>query len=212
MEDEDVLEPLGGPQAETDPLIREALTRLSDDALARLTKAAQAILVHHPRVAPAMAPGDLVNYAVQAVLEGRRKWNPKRVDFLGLLIGAMRSLASNATRIAATTTIETISYEQLTSRSDDDRQSLETIPSGSLTPEELLLETERQAHEEATLAMVRARLADAPDALAILDLLLKDVPKREIRPMLGMTDKRFWTADRRLTRAIEDVRMESNDK
>lgn len=38
---------------------------------------------------------DLVQQAVTALIEERRTWNPKKIDIVGLLIGAMRSIASN---------------------------------------------------------------------------------------------------------------------
>lgn len=38
---------------------------------------------------------DLVQSAIIALLEQRRTWNPKRVTFTGVLMGAMKSIASN---------------------------------------------------------------------------------------------------------------------
>lgn len=210
-EDEPAEKPKG--PAATEEEVREALKALDDELHQRLATAAKSILARHPRLTE-LGPRDLINLAAQRALEGRRKWYPEGIDFLGFVIGAMRSLASNATRIAAKTEIQTVSFEDLYLEGEDgDREFLENVPSESLTPEEQLVEAEDQARQDAALLVVRAQIVGDAAASAILDLLLDGLQKREIRAKLGMTDTEFWSADRKLTRIIERAaRLENQNK
>jgi hypothetical protein len=180
--------------------VRAAVARLDHDdvAMARLAAAAALILQHHPRLTDA-TPKGLINEAVLRALDGRRRWHPEKIDFLGLIIGAMRSIASNATRVAATSSVQTDSIETL-SVDDDEWVAASDCPSPST--EDLVIKREERALLEARLEEFQRELATDAEVSAVYDRLRRGTPKRVIRTALGMTDTRFWTVDRRLSRLI----------
>jgi DNA-directed RNA polymerase specialized sigma24 family protein len=191
--------------------VRAVIKRLDSDdlATARITAAATIILRRHPRLADT-GPQDLVHEAILRALDGRRRWHPDKIGFLGFLFGALRSIASNATRVVAMTTIQVDSIEALSIDGDSwVAKSAEPTPS----TEDLAIENEQRALDEARLEAFHRELAADPKATAIYEQLCLDVPKREIRVSLGMTDTEFWTADRRLSRLIyRTFKIESQHK
>lgn len=128
----------------------------------------------------------------------------------------MRSLASNESRVSATTEIQTVSEHDLRNAEEaDGRSFLDMVASDTRSPEEELVERSHQARKAAVIATLRANLADETAALAILDLLLGGLPKRDIRAKLSMSEKAFWAADRKLSREIEKVanwRIDNGDE
>lgn len=83
---------------------------------------------------------------------------------------------------------------------------LESLAEPTPGAEELRLEQEKEAKAQTALALFRAKLAAEDKEISqILELLLQGLSKAEIRKQLSMSDKTFWTADRRLTRRIEEL-------
>ena len=88
-----------GDRVASEGEVRAALAELehADVATARLAAAAEAILRRHPRLAH-VGPQDLIQEALFRTLQCRRRWHPSKIGFLGHVIGAMRSIASAATK------------------------------------------------------------------------------------------------------------------
>lgn len=88
----------------------------------------------------AVDESDLVQLTFVSLLEQRRKWNPKKVSFIGLLIGAMRSIASNHKEKALSS-----GYAEAESQlgSDDEDEEVASLierhPDARLTPEQQLI-------------------------------------------------------------------------
>ena len=129
----------------------------------------------------------------------------------------MRSIAYNeARKLESGTQPRLVPETDLrTPGSDEPAGSLlESLAEPTPGAEEVHLEREKEAKAQATLALVRAQLAAEDKQISqILELRLQDVSKVEIRRRLGMSDTAFWTADRRLTRRIEELleRLKNDD-
>jgi len=181
--------------------VRGAMAGLDrdNDARAKLALAAELILQRHPRLAH-ISPRDLVQEALLRTLQARRKWRPAQIGFLGHVIGAMRSIASAATKSATRGTVQAEPLEVIT----DDGEAREAVPLES-TPsvEDTLIATEERAIGEARLDAFHQELTKDKEAMAIYERLCEGMPKRDIRAALGMSDREFWTVDRRLSRLID---------
>lgn len=75
--------------------ITEAIEKLLPDEWAKLHAYARNRARMMALYGGAVDEFDLVQLAVTALLEDRRTWNSKKVTFVGLLMGTMRSIASN---------------------------------------------------------------------------------------------------------------------
>jgi hypothetical protein len=181
--------------------VRTAIAELDRDDIARakLALAAEFILQRHPRLAH-ISPRDLIQEALLRTLQARRKWRHAQIGFLGHVIGAMRSIASAATKSAAKGTAQADRLEVIT----NDGETLEVVPlEPAPSVEDTLIANEERAIGEARLNAFYEELAKDADALAIYERLREGMPKREIRAVLAMPDRRYWTVDRRLSRLID---------
>ncbi len=166
----------------------------------KITAVAHWIVNKHPAMKVHMTDDDLMQQAYVAAL-GPRQWKPAEVDFATFITGVMSSIASNESRKAAHT-LPDIKYGE-----DEHQQDgiTSTVTSEKiLTPDEEMLQAEVHAAQEVRLAILRAKLE--PNELKILNYLLIDqLPKHEIRIKMGMTEKQYKAADRKLMRAIEKL-------
>ena len=206
----------GEPVASPDE-VRDALRSLSEPDHRRLTKAARLFMRFHPILAGEHEAGDLLQIAVLAALQGTRKWPKNRVDFVKFLAEAMRSIASNESRRLCEG-MQTHTVPETEGRSADvdvrEADALESAVSSTSNPEQVLLQKEHDAERLTKIALLRAQLADDQEIARIFELQLAGLSKREIRERLGMDSTRFWTADRRLTRRIEQIieRLRTHDR
>src|SRR5689334_24310988 len=72
-----------------------AVQSLTDADSTRLKAVAEALAFRLRSYVWGTGGADLLQEAVISVLQGNRKWRPSRVDLVRLLVGAMRSIASN---------------------------------------------------------------------------------------------------------------------
>src|SRR5258708_6946145 len=205
----------GEPVASPDE-VRDAVRNLSDPAHRRLAKAAHAFLHRYPELARQVEPQELVDMAVEAAIKPTgRKWPKLRIDIVKFLAEAMRSIAFNEARKLRRGT-RLIPETDLQAPCSDQPAGgvLESLAEPTPGAEELHLEQDKEAKAQAVLALFRAQLAvEDKESSQILELRLQGLSKAEIRKQLRMSDKAFWTADRRLTRRIEELitRLKDDD-
>jgi hypothetical protein len=198
------------PDAASLAEIAQGVRQLATDklTLARLQRGALWVLMRTPMLQGACAPEDLLQTALLALLEGRRGWKRDQVDLVGLILGTMRSLAYNNERILRDTTVQTVPMVAAAAGEDSDARHVEfDAPSLALTPEEALLARQDAAELDDRVNALRALWPLEDPARQILEHLLKGKTKRELRPLLGLSDKEYWSADRRLTRAIDAIAL-----
>ena len=80
--------------AEPEPNLRAVLAGVNWQELTkRLLLLTQEFI--RERYLPGKSPGDLVQNAIRKLLEGRRKWNPRKVDLLSFLFDIIRKEAAS---------------------------------------------------------------------------------------------------------------------
>jgi hypothetical protein len=209
-------QPDPGEQVASPDEVRDALRSLSEPDHRRLAKAARLFMRFHPALAGEYEAGDLLQMAVLAALQGTRKWPKNWVDFVKFLAETMRSIASNESRkLREGMQTHTVPEGEGGPSDVDVRQAdaLENAISETPTPDQALLQKEHEAESLTKITLLRAQFADDEEIARIFELQLAGLSKREIRERLGMDSTRFWTADRRLTRRIEQImqRLRTHD-
>lgn len=190
--------------------ISRGIRQLASDkvALARLQRGAEWVLARTPALRASCAPEDLLQTALLALLEGRRTWKQDQVDLFGLILGTMRSLAYNNERILRETSVQTVPMAGKTAAEETDRPNVEyDAPSPALTPEEALVARQDAAELDRKVTALRALWPLDDPARQVLEHLLKGKNKREVRQLLDLSDKEYWSVDRRLTRAIDAIAL-----
>ncbi len=183
--------------------VQAAIAGLTDRDFAVLQYEAGRICGKYRELSPDDA-GDLLQDAFQSVIEERRYWQPANVALVPFLIGVMQSLAHNYHKHMKGSRSVSITYEHQLPPTEDGSSAIDTIAAdGHASPEETVSELQELALVETGIAILRAQLTQHPESLAILEGLLDGKEKKEIRQDLNIEWTTFWSADRRLTRAIE---------
>lgn len=139
---------------------------------------------------------DLVSEAVVALLEERRHWNPKKVDFLGVVMGAMRSIASNY-KVSTENGNFALPASQVSSpEGEDDEEAsdvAELLPDRRPDPEKAVMISN-------LLFEVYESFSEDPEALVIMDGLRDLMTGSQIIEALGINRNAYETIVRRIRR------------
>lgn len=173
----------------------------------KLMKAASMILNTTAALRGRCQPEDLLQEALVAILSGRRKWKKNKVDFMGLVFGVMKSLAYNQDQSLQTKDGHVVLERELAARNDEDdgESFVESHGNADASPEAALVEAEQEALRNDVLATLRAKFAEEDLAGRILDKMIErqGFMPADIRKALDVSDREFWSAHRRVTRAFD---------
>lgn len=182
------------------------------DVKRRLLKAAEFIWAKSKQVKRECRPEDILQDAIEAILDGRRKWPKNRVDFKGLLIGAMRSMVSNRDKTMTKKPLDvTMEHELRPLGENQEPQNLEETAADPETTESRVLRKEQEGLEESLMVILRAKYGATDIHGLILDKVREGYSSpAEIREALGIADSVYWNAWKALMRAAE--KLNSNTK
>lgn len=182
----------------------------------RLFKASEYILERTTLLKRRCQPEDLLQEALLVVLNGQRIWKKNRVDFVGLLIGVMRSLASSQDASLQTKDSHVLVESELESTSEvgDDVSILDRFGNDDGSPEAVMLNVEHDAEIERVFSAIRANFDQDDLAGLIVGKLAerRGYTLADIREALGVSDREFWNAHRRVTRAIVDFQKKESSE
>lgn len=170
--------------------LERAILALTDGQLLRLKSYARwRIRALGDRCAD-QAYEDLLSEAIAAAIEGRRRWYPERVDLVGFLVGAMRSIADNWGKRSHP--VQHVDDPGTSFERDDTRRP---IAVGGQSPEDEIIERQQR---EAVLRL----FADDPIATLVVCELDEGVLLKEIRTKYGLTDLEYKAALKRIRRKL----------
>jgi CheY-like chemotaxis protein len=174
--------------------VERAIETLTTAQLLRLRKFADFRVRGLGRAARGRTGEDLLGDALRSTLEGTRqngegrRWN-RDVDFVTHLAGAMRSISTGWKR----------KFEEVFLASDvvvydiEGRETspLDDVPSSQATPDQCLIEIEDERR-------IIAMFANDLHAILVLRGIFGDMEKREIVQRLGLTEKQYAAAVKRI--------------
>ena len=179
-------------RAATPEQVRAALDALTEADWLRVEAFASWRVRGLGRRAAGRAQKDLVHEAVLATLDGTRSWDHDKVDFLGYLIGAMRSISDNWGRRFKET--EPVLEADL-ARDASSQSALDRVPAAHASPEEQLeVDEQREA--------IRRLFADDPVVTLIIDEIEEGAKFTEIRERHGIAENDLSAALKRVRRRI----------
>lgn len=170
--------------------VREALGGLSAADKIRLQKYAQLRVASIGRLGGRRTWEDLLHEAIVAALDGRRRWDPSKVDLNGFLAGAMRSISSHW----AEQQQKRRTHLDSELRADDTEEG----PIGaarSANPDPERLATAKQMLEK-----LKKVFEDDPVVLCIMEGVLEEMTGPELQEALSISKKEYETAMKRLRR------------
>jgi len=184
--------------------VRAAIESLSDADYLRLEKTAMWRIRGLGRRSGGRTHDDLLHEAVRAALDGTRSWDRSKVDFVGFLIGAIRSISDNWNKRYKE--CEPVLESELARDGADGPAPgvFERIASAELTPEEELLVAESGE------AIKRLFEGDALATLIICEIE-EGAKLQDIRERYGVKENDLNAAVKRIRRKIARLYEEAGD-
>ena len=181
--------------------ISEAIEKLLPEEWARLYAYARNRARLMALYGAALDGEDLVQQAIIALLEGPRKWNPKRTSFAGVLMGTMRSIASNRKEKSLGSGYS-VPDRQITSDKDDDqhRSLVELHPDARLNSEQQMLTSEGEQEAIAFVEELYAFFGEDLEALLVMDCWKEGLSGTQIIETLEIDRNAYETIVRRIRR------------
>lgn len=193
--------PAEQPPATTDE-IAAAIGALTPGELVRIRKFAYRRHWTLGRRGAGLSPEDLIQDAMMAILDGRRKWPKSRVDFVKLLIGVIQSLSSHIVAGKARDAFDDVVEYQAP---DQDTDALDRMPSpATLSPQEQLEAEELEREATVLDRRIRDHFKDDDHALTIYQGLCESMKPAEIREC-GLSEKEYDAAQKRLKRGVRKL-------
>lgn len=204
-------------QATGQELEAQARAAYADASLRRrLLKASMYILNATPRLKARCQPEDLLQDALVAVLTGRRAWKKDKVDFAGLIVGTMRSLASS--QDASMQSKEShVSFESdllATAEADNEVSIADRYGHDDTSPEGAMMDAEHDAEIKGIFSIIRTRFGENDLASRIADKMAerRGYMPADIKQALAVGDREFWSAYRRVMRTLDGFLKKGLDK
>lgn len=144
---------------------------------------------------------DLVKEAIIALLEERRTWNPKKVNFVGVLMGAMKSIASNYKEKSLASGYSLPESQVATEEEDGEAVSVvEQHPDSRLSPERQVLVKERLETTTALVADIYEFFQNDAEAQLVMDGWRDGMSGTAIMETLEIDRTKYETIVRRIRR------------
>lgn len=150
----------------------------------------------------ALDADDLVQLAITALLDpGHRTWNPKKVSFIGVLMGAMKSIASNHKEKSLKSGYS-VPDSQLASGDEDDESEtpVELYPDSRLNPEQQVISAEGKKDTIRLVSELYDSFEDDAAACLVMDGWSEGLSGTEIIEALEIDRKGYETIAKRIRR------------
>ena len=189
--------------AATPAEITAAMEALTSADLLRLRDYARWRVRGLGRKAASRTATELLADAMSATLAGKRRWNKDKVDFVGHLIGAMRSISSHWRTQSKHVDEATLESDLLRTTEEGDVVSpFDLVPSEEPTPDDELEASDRQREAKERVEAIENAFAADPVIPLILHGLHQEMTPAEVRAELELSQTEYETAMKRLRRRM----------
>lgn len=148
------------------------------------------------RYAPGISGKDLVREAAKRVFEGSRKWRMQKVRFLPFMFGVIRSIGSDLARTNSGKLAAASFSDDLLPGSEGSARSHLGEHSVNLdTPEAIAIAKEQ-------FKAFQSEFEDDESTWYVLECMAEDLSGPEIQKRLGMSDKEFDAARKKIARRV----------
>lgn len=197
--------PLGGVEMVAGPdEVREAIDSLTEAESVKLKRLADGAAYRLRRYVEGTDGGDILQEAIQRVLENKRHWKPQKVDFPGFLAGVISSIEFDWRKQGKRGDIPVLETDLPTQNADGDEMpnAIESAVDHRPSPEHQLAVGEELTQEE-LFQQIEALLSEDSLASLIFSERRRGTKGPEIMKALDLTRTEYDTAVRRMDRAIQ---------
>lgn len=152
---------------------------------------------------------DLLHSAMVKVLDGTRRWNRSKVDFVGLIAGIIESDTSHALERYARgeAYMEPIPESELVrvTEDGDDCSPFDRIPSDRKSPESELIDRESEQAKADIVGQMLDLFESDEQASEVLLHRLDNLKGPEIQKRMGLSKKEYAAIDQRIRRGFNKL-------
>ena len=185
-------------RAATPEEVHAAIEALTPTDWYRLRKFAEYYIFLLGQKAADRRADDLLNEAFTRFLERTRKWDKSKVNFMGVLFGAIESISDSWSRKKTTPTESPVLASSLVVENEDGLPSdpAEAFPSTSVSAPQMLIYKQ-------TLERIDALFADDIEIQMVLEAFRDGYDPPGVRELWGITQKQYNAIVVRMRRNIE---------
>lgn|SRR5689334_6652826 len=182
-----------------------AVQSLTDADSTRLKAVAEALAFRLRSYVWGTGGADLLQEAVISVLQGNRKWRPSRVDLVRLLVGAMRSIASNWKRKGELKQPPRLASDLITvdEHGEEVPTAVDAAADQRLNPEEVLLQGEAASRTQQLVSEIEEMFQEDVVASLVIEGLKTGMKGPEIMAKLEISRKEFDAAVKKIRRTTK---------
>ena len=181
--------------------ISDAIENVSPDGWAKVYAFAKNRARFMALYGASVDESDLVQEAIAALLHERRIWKPSQVNFVGVLIGAIRSIASNH-KAKSLSSGYSIPESQLAATDDDDESEAPSALCADthLNQEETMIQAERRADNLVRVQELYSFFENDKEARDVMDGWREGMSGTETIEVLEIDRKEYETIAKRIRR------------
>jgi hypothetical protein len=181
--------------------VSDAIEKVSPDGWAKIYAFARNRARFMALYGGAVDESDLVQQAIAVLLQERRTWKPSQVNFVGLLIGAIRSIASNH-KAKSLSSGYSIPESQIAPTDDGDESEALTALCADSRPnqEQTMIQAEREADNVVRVQELYGFSDRDKEARDVMDGWRAGMSGTEIMEVLEIDRKGYETIAKRIRR------------
>ena len=196
----------GKPQSKSEKVatveeISDAIEHVSPDGWAKVYAFAKNRARFMSLYGASVDESDLVQEAIAALLQERRTWKPSQVNFVGVLIGAIRSIASNH-KAKSLSSGYSIPESQIATTDEGGESEAPTALYADPRPnqEQTMIQAERVANEVSRAQELYSFFDRDKEARDVMDGWREEMSGTEIMEVLEIDRKGYETIAKRIRR------------
>jgi len=182
--------------------VSEAIGKLRPEDWAKLAAYADIRAKFMSLYGAAVDGGDVMQRAIVELLESRRTWNPKNVTFVGVVLGAMKSIASNH-KAKSLRNGYSVSDSQLAGGVDEEdrgRTPLELVADAYPNAELKMTATERETEIQSFVSDIYGFFEADAEAQLVMNGWMEEKSGPDIMLDLGIDRTAYETIAKRIRR------------
>jgi len=215
MPDDDELGTQGGDVFASPEEIKKAIEALYRDISVkkRLVATASMLLENKAHLKRQYQAEDLFQDALERIAMGKRRWPTNRLDFVGLVIGVMKSWSYSLEKTMSRENDHIVmEHELIVSNGEDETLNLEDVASDGSAPLEQLEANESDIEEKSYLVILKAQYGTNELPARILEVLSSGAfeTHAEVISALKVEETDYRNAWKRLMHAAEKLKEIKN--
>ena len=188
--------------------IRAAIEALTLVDWARLRNYAANRILKLGRKADGRSNEDLLQIALELLLDDTRRWDRTKVEFLPFMIGAMKSVSSNWARgYKPEETLSLVLDAEKTNKDGETFRPIEYVEDENPNPERRLVDEETRQADARRLEMIDELFKDDEEAHMVIEAWQDDYDPPGVRALWDLSQNDYNTIVRRIRRTIDHASL-----